>query len=45
MIGVPLIIGKTTYVSLTMTTNYMDTQDLYKETIEGTKYLLDGEWR
>lgn len=28
--GLPLVVGKTSYVSLTMTVNYVDTQDLYK---------------
>lgn len=41
----PLIVGKTTYGAVSITTNYIDSQDLFKEKIEGNKYYLDGEWR
>jgi hypothetical protein len=31
---VPAWIGKTSYVSLAFTVNYLDSQDLFKETIK-----------
>lgn len=43
--GTALIIGKTDYMSLGITTIYCDTIDLYKERIEGEKYLVEGKWR
>lgn len=42
IIGLPTIVGKTSYLSITMTVNYLDTQDLFKETVEAEKYLIDG---
>lgn len=32
-------------MSLGITTIYCDTIDLYKERIEGEKYLVEGKWR
>ena len=44
--GTTLFIGKTSYVSVAVTTIYSDSQDLYKETINDKgEYLLDGKWR
>lgn len=33
VIGLPTILGKTTHVSITMTVNHLDSQDLFKEKI------------
>jgi hypothetical protein len=30
MIGIPLFVGKSSFISITMTANYIDSQDLYK---------------
>jgi penicillin amidase len=43
--GAPHIIGKTDYMAVGVTTIYCDTIDLYKEHIEGDKYLVEGQWR
>lgn len=29
-VGMPLIVGKTTYGAVSITTNYIDSQDLFK---------------
>ncbi len=43
MTGLPAIIGKTPYFSLALTTIHADTQDLYKEKVEGEFYYVDGQ--
>jgi penicillin amidase len=46
MPGMPMIlIGSNGHCSWGMTTNFMDTSDIYSERIEGDKYLLDDEWK
>lgn len=42
IVGLPTIVGKTSYVAVTMTTNYVDSQDLFKEKVEGDKYMVNG---
>jgi acyl-homoserine lactone acylase PvdQ len=42
--GVPFIVGKTDYLAMGITTIYMDNQDLYREKIEGDKYLVNNKW-
>ena len=43
MTGIPCIVGKSSYVSIALTTLYADTQDLFKEYILEDSYLLDGK--
>lgn len=46
--GVPLIgIGRSEKISWGQTTPRPDTSDMWQETLndDGTKYLVDGEWR
>ena len=45
IVGSPAFIGKTSYMSIALTTIYDDIQDLYKERVEGDKYFYEGEWR
>lgn len=42
--GVPFVFGKTGYMAMGVTTIYMDNQDLFRETVEGNKYLVNGKW-
>lgn len=42
--GIPFLIGKSDYLAIGITTIYMDNQDLYRETVEGDKYLVNGKW-
>ena len=37
--------GKTDYYSLGLSICHGDNQDLFREKIEGNKYLVDGVWR
>jgi penicillin amidase len=37
--------GKHSYLATGMSISHGDNQDLYRETVEGNKYLLNGEWR
>lgn len=32
-------------MTISITVNYIDSLDLFKEKVEGEKYLLDGEWK
>jgi len=46
-VGIPglyLSLNKNDYCAWGSTAMHSDNQDLYKETIEGDKYLLDGKW-
>lgn len=45
MPGTPVAIGKTNYMSFSLTVLMGDTQDLYREKVKRNKYLVDGEWR
>lgn len=48
MPGLPLIcIGKGDYGAWGVTTNFVDTSDVYSEQLsdDKKKYLLDGEWK
>lgn len=40
-----MVIGKFPYMTISITVNYIDSLDLFKEKVEGEKYLLDGEWK
>lgn len=42
--GVPFIIGKSDYFAVGVTTIYADNQDLYRETVQGDKYQVNGKW-
>lgn len=42
--GIPFLVGKADYFALGITTIYTDNQDLYRETVEGDKYLVNGKW-
>lgn len=37
--------GTTPYFSMACTTAHTDSQDFYREKVEGDKYLLNGKWR
>lgn len=41
MTGLPIVAGKTPYVSIAFTTIYADSQDLFKEKIDGMEYMVD----
>jgi hypothetical protein len=43
MTGLPTVVGKTPYASIALTTIYSDSQDLYKESIKGDNYVIDGK--
>jgi len=46
MAGIPCVLfGRTNNITWGITAAITDTSDLYKEKIEGEKYLVDGEWR
>lgn len=40
-----MLFGKTSYLSVGITTIYIDNQDLFREKIDKDKYLLNGVWR
>ena len=43
--GMPTAYGKSNYFSLALTILNTDTQDAFKEKIEGDKYFHDNEWK
>jgi acyl-homoserine lactone acylase PvdQ len=43
MTGTLSIAGRTSYFALALTTIHVDSQDLYKEKIEGDFYYVDGK--
>jgi penicillin G amidase len=45
IVGNARFFGKSPYFAIAPTTSHGDNQDLFRETIEGDKYLLDGVWR
>lgn len=46
MAGIPAVLmGHTDNCSWGLTTNFMDTSDIWREKVEGDKYFLDGEWK
>jgi len=42
MTGTPSIVGRTGYFALALTTIHADSQDLYKEKVDGDFYVVDG---
>jgi acyl-homoserine lactone acylase PvdQ len=43
MTGTLSIVGRTAYFALALTTIHADTQDLYKEKVEGDYYFVNGK--
>lgn len=43
--GVPQFIGKTNYFASGMSISHGDNQDLFRETIQDGKYLVNGVWK
>lgn len=43
MTGTPAIVGRSPYFTVGLTTIHVDSQDLYKEKIQGSYYEFDGK--
>jgi len=43
--GSPILFGKTSYFAAGYSISHGDSQDLFREKIEGDRYFVDGKWR